>query len=453
MAGYAVGTRFEDYPAQVVERAKVLILDNIGCMLGGCQSNLGKAILDPIRSMGGEDEATIVGGGARVPTIQAALVNGTTANALDYDDSMRGIGHTGSTVIPAALAIGEWIHAPGSEVINAVLVGYDVGDRIGLAIQPSYERQQQVWGVGTWQTFGAVAAAAKVLGMDLDLTMNAYGIAGATAPLPNTQKWGWDADERPIHWVKEPTGWPCWTGTTAAVLARNGFVGNQHILDGDNGFWIMAGSDQCDFARMTQGLGSDYEVNHIGIKAYSSCGWQHAALDCIKILRDEYNLQQGEVEEIVIHAANWLKRQEVYGPKDTVDAQFSIPYTATLVLLGVEPGPAWYTRENLESKEILKLSRRVRVEVDPALDKALYEENRPSARVEIVTTDGQRLEEFVERPSGDPQNPLDTREIEDKFRRQAAYVLTKQYIEQVIAKIHQLENVNDIGELMSLLQG
>jgi 2-methylcitrate dehydratase PrpD len=454
LATYAVETEFEDYPQEVIDRAKVLILDSIGCMFGGCQTNLGEAILTPIRSMGGSEEATIVGGGVKVPTIQAAFVNGTTANALDYDDTLLGIGHPGASIIPAALAIGEWTNASGRDVLNAILIGYDVGDRIGLAIQPTYERLQNVWGVGTWQTFSAVAAAAKVLNLDLKQTLNAYGVAGATAPLPNTQKWGWALEERPIHWVKEPTGWPCWTGTTAAVLAKHGFVGNNYILDGDNGFWIMAGSDRCDYDKMTQGLGSEYEVvNNIAIKPYSSCRWQHATLDCVKQLKEEYGIKAEDVKEVVIHSFAWVCTHELYGPADMVDAQFCIPYTVTMVLLGLHPGPAWYTDENLESKEILDLSKKVRVELDPELDKAYFERDQLSARVEITTKGGATFETYVEIPRGDPRNPLTDREIEDKFRNQALYSLQEEEVEEAIRTIYDFENLDSVSDLMSLLTG
>jgi 2-methylcitrate dehydratase PrpD len=448
LARYAVETQYEDYPAHVIEAVKLLILDSIGCMLGGAQTKLGRAMVAPIKGMGGAPEATMVGGGIKVPTIQAAFVNGNTANALDYDDTLLGIGHPGASIIPSALAMGEWVGASGKELITAILLGYDIGDRIGLAIQPSYERLQKVWGVGTWQTLSAVVAAAKVLGMDLKGTLNAYGVAGATAPLPNTQKWGWSAEERPIHWVKEPTGWPAWTGTTAAVLASHGFIGNRFILDGDNGFWIMAGSDQCDWDQMTAGLGQEYEVvNHIAYKPYSSCRWQHAALDCVRLLKRENGLRASEVAEVVIHSFAWVKTQEVYGPTDMVDAEFSIPYTTAMVLSDVHPGPAWYTDEMLQSQEMLNLSRRVRVEVDPALDKAYFEKDQLAARVELRTTNGKRLETMVDIPRGDPRKPLTREEIESKFANQAAYSLTDEQIERVIELIDDLENVTDVNSL------
>jgi 2-methylcitrate dehydratase PrpD len=454
LATYAVETKIEDYPQEVVDQVKILILDSIGCMFGGSHSNLGRAIITPIKKMGGSEDATIVGGGIKVPTIQAAFVNGTTANALDYDDTLLGIGHPGASVIPAALALGEWKKATGKDVINAILIGYDIGDRIGLAIQPTYERLQKVWGVGTWQTFSAVSAAAKVLDLDLATTLNAYGVAGATAPLPNTQKWGWDISERPIHWVKEPTGWPCWSGTTAAVLAYNGFVGNNYILDGDNGFWIMAGSDQCQFEKMSAGLGSEYEVlNNIAIKPYSSCRWQHATLDCVQKLKQEYNLTPEEIKEVLIYSFAWVKSHEVYEPVDMVDAQFSIPYTVTMVLLGIYPGPAWYTPENLKNEDILKLSKKVKVEMDPEINKAYFEEAKISARVVITTQKGKKFEHFVDTPSGDPRNPLSKKEIEEKFKNQALYSLKVHEVETIMKKIDEFETIEDISVFMSLLAG
>ncbi|MCK5202233.1 MAG: MmgE/PrpD family protein, partial [Desulfobacterales bacterium] len=126
LATYAVETRIEDYPKEVIDKVKLCILDSIGCMFGGSHTNLGRAIMTPIKNMGGSEDATIVGGGIKVPTIQAAFVNGTTANALDYDDTLLGIGHPGASIIPAALAIGEWKKASGKDVMNAILIAYDL---------------------------------------------------------------------------------------------------------------------------------------------------------------------------------------------------------------------------------------------------------------------------------------------------------------------------------------
>jgi 2-methylcitrate dehydratase PrpD len=238
------------------------------------------------------------------------------------------------------------------------------------------------------------------------------------------------------------------------VLAKHGFIGNNYILDGDNGFWIMAGSDQCDYDKMTEGLGSEYEVvNNIAIKPYSSCRWQHATLDCVKQLKDQHGLEPEDVKEIVVHSFAWVKTHELYGPADMVDAQFCIPYTVTMVLLGLHPGPAWYTEENLKSEEILNLSKKVRVEVDPELDKAYFEKDQLSARVEVTTQQGEQFEAFVDVPTGDPRNPLSIQEIEDKFRNQALYSLEEEEVEEAIQLIYDFENLDSVSYLMSLLTG
>ena len=453
---YSVGTKFEDFPKAVIEKSKTHLLDSIGCSLGGSRSQIGNAVLIPFKNMGGHEEATLIGGGIKVPSIQAAFVNGTNANALDFDDTYlaNGIGHPGSSIIPAALAVGEWKNATGKEILTAIITAYDVGNRIGLAIQPTHERLQKVWGVGTWQTFGAVVAAAKTMKLNIGQMFNAFGVAGATAPLPNTQKWGWDISERPIHWVKEPTGWPCWTGTLAAILAENGFIGNRYILDGENGFWIMAGSDQCDFEKMTAGLGHEYVIlNDMSFKPYSCCRWQHPALDCIKLIQQKNDLLPVDIKEINIHSFYWVKSQEVYEPVSVVDAQFCIPYTVAMVMMGFKPGPGWYTQDNLLDKEIIHLAEKVKVIVDPELNKRYVEADELSARVEVITLKGESLVEFVKNPLGDPPNPMTPQVIEDKFRNQASYVLDDAKINQAVKMISDFDNLENIGDLMTILAG
>lgn len=453
---YTAGARFQDFPKQVIEKTKLHLLDSIGCSLGGSRSPIGTSILNPFTRMAGSPEATLIGGGKKVPCIQAAFVNGTNANALDFDDTYlsNGIGHPGSSIIPAALAAGEWKRATGKEILTAIITGYEVGNRIGLAIQPTHERLQKVWGVGTWQTFGAVVAASKAMNLTIDQTFNAFGVAGATAPLPNTQKWGWDISERPIHWVKEPTGWPCWTGTLAAVLAENGFIGNRYILDGDNGFWIMAGSDRCDFAKMTGGLGSEYVIlNDMSFKPYSCCRWQHPALDGIRKIREENTLRPADVSAITVNSFYWVKSQEVYEPVSVVDAQFCIPFTAAMVMMGSKPGPGWYIPENLENQEVTDLAAKVSVTVDPDLDAVYVEKGELSARVDVTTTSGESIEAFVAIPFGDPRNPMPPSEVEKKFRNQASYVLDDAATSTAVEMIMDFDKLETIDGLMALLAG
>jgi 2-methylcitrate dehydratase PrpD len=234
---------------------------------------------------------------------------------LDFSDN-----HPGSTLIPAALAVGEHLVASGPSLIEAMVAAYEISIRIGTAIQPSRERMKEVWFVRTWQTFGAVAAAGKLLSLDSVEMANAFGIAGVTSPLPCGNSWGL----RPQHWV----------------LQGGSFKGNRSVLDGEHGFWRIAGSDRCDFDVMTRDLGKDYLLPMMSFKPYPSCRWTHSTLDAVKEIVEERKLVGGQIEQVVVksfpqHTTHLID----YEPATLVDAEFSTPYTVAMILAG----EAWAT--------------------------------------------------------------------------------------------------------------
>lgn len=336
LVDYAVGLRYEDIPTDVVEKAKACLLDSLGCGFGGYRTELGRIVIDQVKEMGGARQATLLGDGGQVPCAQAAFTNAALVNALDYDETFVSAGHLGSTLIPAAIAVGEHLRVSGAELIEAIVAAYEVNIRIGTAIQPSPERFRQVWFVGTHQTFGAVTAAGKLLGLDNLQMADAFGIAGVTSPLPNSQAWG-----HPQHWVKEPTAWPAHSGVLAAQLAKRGFIGNRKVLEGENGFWIMAGSDRCNFDVMVEGLGRDYRLLDMSFKPYPSCRMTHSALDAVRDLVNTHKITPGQVRNVVVKISSALLTQvfEDYTPTTFVDAEFSIPYVTAMVLMGIDQGP------------------------------------------------------------------------------------------------------------------
>lgn len=244
---------------------------------------------------------------------------------------------------------------------------------------------------------------------------------------------------------------PCGLRRTAAraEFAANGFVGNRHILDGDNGFWVMAGSDRCDFELMTRGLGREFEIRQLSIKPYSSCRWQHAALDCVQELKAQHALSPEQIQHVVVRSFDWLISHEIYAPKDMVDAEFSLPHTVTMVLLGHEPGPRWYAPDVLYNEDVIALSRKVSVELDQEINDAYHEEDKIGARVEIVTTSGATHSAFSDTPKGDPANPASQAEVEDKFRRLAAATLGAEETEALVDGVGRLEELDDISGLLA----
>jgi 2-methylcitrate dehydratase PrpD len=450
LAQFACNLRFEDIPEDVIQLAATNILDNLGCMIGGIVSPIGETMRRTVTAMGDGVQATIFGTRDRASIANAALVNGTSSNALDFDETLTGIGHPGSSLIAPVLAIAEVRDLSGPELVTAVIAGYEVGNRVGFAIQPSAARAQEVWCVGTWQTVSAAASSARALNLSLDRTLQAYGISGATAPLPNTQKWGWPVHERPIHWVKEPTGWPAWSGVMGALLAEQGFVGNRHILDGDTGFWRMAGSDRVDFDRMTRGLGTEWTIRDVGLKPFPCCRWHQSALDVIEQLKVRHAIEAADVTDVEIGAFEWLKSQEVYGPTSVVDAQFSVPHTVTMVLHGIEPGFAWVTPEMLSNQATVNWSRRVRVIVDRALTELFHERGRIGAHVVLTLNDGRQLKGYTDCPLGDTGNPMTPQRLHAKFRGLTTPVLGVARAEALLEQLQSLASSPRARDTLSL---
>jgi 2-methylcitrate dehydratase PrpD len=450
LAQFACDLRFEDIPPDVVRLAEINILDNLGCMIGGIVSPIGDTMRRTLTAMGDGSQATIFGTRDRASIVNAALINGTSSNALDFDETLTAIGHPGSSLIAPVLAIAEARDLSGPELVTAVIAGYEVGNRVGFAIQPTATRAQEVWCVGTWQTMSAAAASARALNFNLEQTLHTYGIAGATAPLPNTQKWGWPVHERPIHWVKEPTGWPAWSGVMGALLAEQGFVGNRHILDGDTGFWRMAGSDRVDFDRMTRGLGTEWTIRDVGLKPFPCCRWHQSALDVIEQLKARHGINSADVTDVEIGAFEWLKAQEVYGPASVVDAQFSVPHTVTMVLHGVQPGWAWVTPEMLSNQATVDWSRRVRVTVDPALTALFHERGRIGAHVALTLNDGRQVKGYTECPLGDTANPMTTERLHAKFRGLTAPVLGADRADALLEKLQSIRRASHARDILAL---
>jgi 2-methylcitrate dehydratase len=160
-----------------------------------------------------------------------------------------------------------------------------------------------------------------------------------------------------------------------------------------------------------------------------------------------------EIAEININTFYWVKTQEIYEPAGVVDAQFAIPFTVAMIVLGRKPGPGWYAEENLEDPLIKEISKKVKVKIDPELDRVYVNEGEQTAKVEVITTSGARYSEHIKIPSGDPRNPLSYGEIKDKFVTQASYVLNQETIKRVLELIADFENIKDIKAFMALLVG
>jgi 2-methylcitrate dehydratase PrpD len=455
LANFAVKLRFEDLPKDVVGRVKLNTLNILGKALAGYITCLAPPYIHLGKGMGsGRRDSTLIGDGDKIACAPAAFVNSSLATMLDYDDTLFwSLIHPGNASVAAALAVGEVVQATGKEFITSIVLGYEIAGRIALAVKPTVERWEKVYGLG-YQAFAAAPPAGKLLGLNGDQMTSALGITGTYTTVPSVWKY-LGRGSRPMREVKMAWGWNCMVGVFSALAAKEGLKMLQpsNVLDGEEGWWIMHGSDQCDFEKMTEELGERYDILKTAIKPYPTCYWIFSPCDAVGEALKKQKIIPERIKEINVKGMSVLRdKLSDVAPKGFVDAQFSTEWAIAMMILGVEPGPEWYSEENLRNPEALDLASKVKYEVDPNADRLWLEEGKQIATVRIATNDGKKeVMGYVEYPKGELANPFTPEEIKDTFRRLASYILDPEHIERIIETVGDLEKVTDISMLARLL--
>jgi 2-methylcitrate dehydratase PrpD len=432
LIAFVQNTDHSRLPGDVISQAKRCVLDLLGVAIAGGQTRMAGASMRFAANQFAPGNATLIGSRVRLSEVGATWVNGICASALDLDDGHRlAMGHPGAAVIPTALAVAETIGASGAEFLEAVVVGYEVAVRVSVARMPDYKAHH--YSTGIWGAPGAVAAAGKLLEFDSRTFQNALGIAIAHGPFPPAGSVVMEG------MVKEAIGWGGVVGCSAAFLAREGFAGSEDMLDR---------SGRYDAAQLVERLGREYAIMKAYFKPYASCRWSHPAIDGVLELVRAHGLRAGEIEEIHVEGFQQIKKLCDYAPATTVAAQYSIPFALALALSYGGIGPAELTEANLQDAELSRLAQRVRVSVEPELDRLFPA--KTASRVTILTPRGS-FTTTVEYPRGNPENPLSDAELEEKFLWLAADAMgakSKELLEAV-ERLERMDNVVHLTELLA----
>jgi 2-methylcitrate dehydratase PrpD len=456
LAQFAVDFELDDCPPEVIHQAKRCTIETVACALGGSRTPLVAAALKALDAMeagGGGGVAAIAGCGRRTAPDRAAFVNGVAANALDYDGGVVLQGHYGGTVIFSTLAMAELVNATGRQFLEAVIAAYEITTRIGEATRPTPEYRRLVSGYGPHQGFAAVIAAGRLLGLDVERMVHAFGIYATFAPLPSSAQWNWR--NRPLTWTKDMVAWPSVSGINAAMLASAGFLGPRTILEGERGFWRMQASDRFSPEMLTEGLGTRFNIMRLYFKAYPTCRWNQAALDGIRQIMARRSWREPDVARVEVGVARALVDQqfEDYAPHNLVDAQFSLPYAVSLILHGEKAGPHWYDPPLFESPAIRSTMRKVTVRLEPEIEKLFVERRMAGAVVRVTGVDGTMETARVDHAHGDAENPLTDDELDDKYRALARVAVDANDVEPLLAAMRSLESLERASEIGRLARG
>ena len=439
LARFIAETTYPDLPDAVTGHIKRCILDWLGAALAGTTEPASQTIVQMVEDLGGSGESTVIGASFRSSCVNAALANGVAGHAAELDDIHEAsVIHPGAPVIPAALAVTERTGASGEELIAAVAVGYETGIRIAKAVMPSH---YEFWHpTGTCGTFGAAAAAGRLLGLDEGAMLHALGVAGTEASglIESFGTMG-----KPFN-----AGRAARDGVTAALLAERGFTGPASILDASKGY-ANATCAQPDLNEIVDALGHEYETTNTIFKRHACCGHTHGAIDAVIDLVNENNLDHQDIVEITVGtypiAVDVVGRD--YSPRTSAEAKFSLPYCVAAAATHGSASLDAFTVEQIANPALRELMGCVKVHIGEEFAEARL----GCANVTIHTKTGGDFTRRVDVPKGYPENPLTSAELKRKFRELSRAALTSGRIGELERTIDALEEAGNVRELTGLL--
>jgi 2-methylcitrate dehydratase PrpD len=425
----AIARRIEParLPADVLTVAKHCVLDWLGVTLAGAREPMVRTLYERVVSADRGDEATLLGLGARCTLLHAALVHGTAAHALDYDDTHWGLqGHPTAPVLAAIWGLAERERVSGRQLLAALVTGVEVECRLGRWLNPQHYARG-FHATGTLGTFGAAAAAAQLLGLDDSALVHAFGLAGTQAA---GLKSAFGSMAKPLH-----VGRAAQNGLMSVLLAQAGFTGCDEILDDAQGFAATHGQPAAPLAAADTG----YEISETLFKYHAACHLTHATMEgLLALLRsepiavDELARVELEVDETCLGVC------AIEQPKTGLEAKFSLKATAAMTLLGdATEDPSAFSDARALDPEVQALMAKVHVRV-----KAM-----PATRTELVVTLRDGRTRAAAHDSGIPERDL-TRQGARLGRKLTR--LVPRSAAAIQACVNQLEDVPDVRELIEL---
>jgi 2-methylcitrate dehydratase PrpD len=450
IAEFVARLSYEQIPAAVRERIKLLILDSLGCAIYGANLEWCRILRGTLEALDATRTTSIWGTAAQLSSPHAALLNGTQVQGFELDDVHRtAVLHVGAVTLPALIAVAE-SHAKlsGREFLTAAVAGYEIGPRVGLCM--GQEHIGQGWHSGaTVGVFSAAAGAARGLGLDADLTVHALGIAG-------TQSSGLMAAQYGAMVKRMHAGRAAQSGLYGALLASQGFTGIVDVFEAPYGGFCTTFSrsqDRFDLKQLSAGLGERFETMRIALKFYSCVGSNHTTLDAIRDIRSRRPFGLDDIESIVVHGSQ-VTVDHVgwpYKPDGLTAAQLNLPFCVATLLIAGDVFVDEFTPDCVDDEARIKLSRKVKVVHDPAIT-ALGAAQRHKVRVELHFRDGSVERESREAPRGSEQSFAGTTDIVEKFRKLTRGVMAGKQQDALIEAVLGLENLSDSRALIELLR-
>jgi 2-methylcitrate dehydratase PrpD len=451
VADVVVATRFEDLPENAVTKAKELVLDSLGSMIGSRDIPSSKIATGVALELGGPAESTVVGSGKKVAAANAAFANAMQAYAFDFiDDHNESNCHPSAATIPASLALGEKLRCNGRQIIEAIALGNELVCRLGAAfLGKTY--YQGFHPTSTCGMFGGTVSAGKLLKLDRQKTVWSMGIAGSMTAGLMEWKAGGSITKR------LQAGHPAMCGIIAAMMAQRGYDGPSTIFEGEDGFLnAYSFKRQHDATLITNNFGKEWEFVKSSIKVYPCCRYSGGHIDaCLEIV-NKYHPAPENIKKIFVRSSNYTLKllaepvERKMKPQNMVDLQFSMPFQAAVAFVRGKVGVDEFTMESAREPLVMQLIDKTEWVEDAEFERR-YPEHYSSA-VTVTMEDGTEYSVVVDDPKGDWRNPVTHEDIESKFTNLVKRVTDDdERIKEIIDYVNRLENQESIEDLFPLI--
>ena len=449
-AEFCEDIKFDNLPLDVVKRTKLLILDTVGIIIRARHdAESTPSLVSSIEKLEMNNGSCQVFSDKNSYTPSAAaLLNGTLAHSLDFDDTHAEASlHSSAPILSAALAAAQMKKSSGQELITACVLGYEIQIRLGLAGGSSAHYKKGFHPSATCGIFGAAAAAGYLIGLNKQQFISAFGIALSQSA--GSMQFLTDG-----AWTKRShVGQAAQNGLNCAIMAGEGFKGPSEAFEGQWGY-LHAYASGGNIEKAMHGLGEAYETLNLGVKPYPSCRYSHAAIDGLVELKNELGFSSKNLDDIDIGLSETALNiigyplQDKQNPKSIVDGQFSMPFCAAVAI--EDGGLTWDDYKiHLENKETISLCNRIKVSPDKDSEDCCPE--FMSAKVKVVV-DGVKYEKFVKIPKGEPDNFMKDSEFISKFKGLTEPYLSSKRINQLTDLMLRMDSVNTVNSIFELSQ-
>ena len=432
IAQFVVDSRFGDLPANVVDAAKIAVLDGIGVMLAGSMEAPAQIVAEYVRTLGGASACTVAGTGFKTNAPSAAFANGVAGHCLDFEIQGNPPTHGTSSCLPAALALAEQTGAGGSAVIEAYVLAWEVQGRLRAA--SAHATRHAFHPPGLVGPIGSAVASAKILGLDAPATRMAIGVAASRTG-------GLTANTGTMTKSTHP-GNAARMGVEAALLAQAGFTSSPYALESPTGWDAALFGGEVDWDTATGGLGASFRLTDPGfdIKRFPAQIYMQRSIEAALNLRETLGPRIDDIEAVVVET-----NRPGYGGSGApsgLAGKFSLEYCAAIALLDGHVAIDSFANDRYFAPDVQALLGKVKVVSDTQL---------VGAQVSARMADGRTFNETCVDFRGAMANPMSKDERLAKFRYCAGRVLSTDATEQLLETIEMLERLPDVGSLMGSL--